>query len=72
MSIKDVSASEIAEADESFRDMIAFFWKEKGDPTRYSGWDADRCQRLMPQFFEAWSKCELYRGIADTTAEAGR
>ena len=62
----------MTEEDESFCRTVAYFWTEKGDPTRMSDWDPERCKRLMPQFFEAWSKCELYRGIADTCAEAGR
>lgn len=63
---------EMSEADQEFCRTVGYFWTEKGDPTRMSAWDAERCKRLMPQFFEAWSMCELYRAIADTCAEASR
>jgi len=28
-------------SDADFKEMVAYFWKEKGDPTRLSGWDGE-------------------------------
>lgn len=59
-------------SDADFKEMVAYFWKEKGDPTRLSGWDEERCRQLMPSFYEAWRQCEAYRTLADLAADAGR
>ena len=24
-----------------YKELVAYFWKEKGDPTRLSGWDGE-------------------------------
>lgn len=54
--------------DETFKRMVACFWEEKGDPTRYVGWDPKRCEQLMPMFFEAWSKQKMYAAMANLLA----
>jgi hypothetical protein len=59
-------------SDAIFKEMVAYFWKKKGDPTRLSGWDEERCRQLMPSFYEAWRQCEAYRTLADLAADAGR
>lgn len=55
-------------SDDDFRDMVAYFWKEKGDPTRYVEWDTKRCADLMPDFYEAWSRYRTYQRLADDAA----
>lgn len=50
--------------DDEFKRDVRYFYQEKGDPTRFSGWDAARCQRLLPAFYEAWSKEVIYGQLA--------
>lgn len=57
------------EDDESFISSVCHFWTEKGDPERYSGWDAERCKRLLPAFYEAWSKAKVYEELTDLAAK---
>jgi hypothetical protein len=52
------------EYDENFKSMVRYFWTEKGDPTRYTSWDAERCARLLPDFFYAWTMAERYNRMA--------
>lgn len=56
--------------DEQFCSMVAYFWKEKEDPTRYVGWDRERCERVMNTFYTAWTKFEAAKRmlylLADT------
>jgi len=54
--------------DEGFVRMVIYFFEEKGTPTRYAGWEAERCQKLMPLFYEAWCKAELYEKFAKLAA----
>lgn len=55
--------------DAEFRRMVRYFYDEKGDPTRYVLWDRSRCERLMPAFFEAWSKRVIYEKLATAALE---
>lgn len=55
--------------DDEFKQMVAYFWTEKSDPTRLSGWDADRCRRLMPDFFHAWTMSLIYTRLANDAIE---
>lgn len=57
------------ESDADFTGMVAYFWREKGDPTRYTGWDARRCAALMPDFYEAWSRYCTYERLTNDAAE---
>lgn len=50
--------------DVDFKRMVRYFYEEKGDPTRYIAWDAERCKRLMPAFFEAWRQSCIYTNLA--------
>jgi hypothetical protein len=54
----------IADDDATFRRMVRYFYLEKGDPTRYVFWEAERCKRLMPAFYEAWEKSKIYERLA--------
>ncbi len=58
--------------DETFKKMIAYFWEEKGDPTRYVDWDAMRCSALLPEFYEMWTKYKVYRELADVSLNRAR
>lgn len=51
-----MSTDNYACTDQSFMRMVAYFWSEKGDPTRFIHWDEERCKRLMPEFLRAWKK----------------
>ena len=51
--------------DEEFKRSVSYFYTERGDPTRYCSWDAERCQRLMPDFYLAWSQARSYERLAD-------
>lgn len=52
------------EDDAQFKDAILYFWTERGDPTRYSYWDAERCAKLLPDFFYAWTLAVRYERLA--------
>jgi hypothetical protein len=55
--------------DAEFRRCVRYFWEEKRNPRRYGKWDAGRCAELMPAFYEAWFKMEVYRHLADAAME---
>lgn len=55
--------------DAEFTRSVRYFWEEKGSPERYCDWDVDRCRRLMPAFYEAWSKIQVYTKLASMAAE---
>ncbi len=44
------------ESDQEFIDMCLFFLEEKGDPTRYSGWDESRFAHLAPRVHDWWRR----------------
>jgi hypothetical protein len=56
-------------SDDEFRRMVAYNWLEEDDPTRFVGWDAERCKRLMPAFYEAWEKVGIYIELASLAAK---
>jgi hypothetical protein len=55
--------------------MIAYFWKEKGDFTRYYRWDdiKDEFRQKHPQFFLAYDQMQLaektFNSVLDTLVE---
>lgn len=55
--------------DEVFARMVAYFWTEKRNPTRYTAWDAARCLRLMPEFYVTWVNYLAARQALDHLAE---
>lgn len=55
--------------DNCFKRMVAYFWKEKEDPERYTDWDEERCKRLMPAFHTAWSQYKVYKKLANIAAD---
>lgn len=44
----------MSEEDKEWCRGILFMFKDKGDPTRSTGWDRAKCGRLMPAFLVAW------------------
>jgi len=56
-------------SDASFINTVAYFWREKGDPTRYVEWNEQRCRDLMPDFHFAWRTYEMARVALNTIAE---
>jgi hypothetical protein len=46
--------------DFDFKRMVHYFQEEKGDPTRSTAWNEERCKKLMPLFYECWKKKEYY------------
>jgi hypothetical protein len=60
----------MSDEDAEFRRCVLYFWQEKRDPTRYGKWDAYRCAKLMPAFYEAWAKMGIYRELADAAMES--
>lgn len=54
--------------DREFVRMVCYFWRNKGDPTRYVDWDPARCERLMPMFYRAWRDAEFFEKVADRLA----
>lgn len=59
----------MTEKDKKFTKMVAYFWIEKGDPTRYCDWNDDRCRQLMPAFHAAWSQYRAYRTLTHLAAQ---
>jgi hypothetical protein len=55
--------------DKTFCGMVAYFWKEKGDPTRYTGWDEVRCAELMNTFYSAWLHYQAAHKALDILAD---
>lgn len=49
--------------------MIAYFWKEKGDPERYVGFDRERLAKLDPPFYFAWVQYQVAKAAVDAMAE---
>lgn len=49
------TSAPLSEEDKSFCRMVIWFYQNRGDPTLFCNWDAERCQRLMPTFFKAWT-----------------
>ena len=47
--------------DGGLKDMIVYFWIEKGDPERYTGWDDDAVREHWPEFWLAWHQYKLAR-----------
>jgi hypothetical protein len=35
---------------------VAYYWHEKGDPTRFIGWSNKCCQHEWPDFYRAWQE----------------
>ena len=58
--------------DSRFKDEVAFYWRRYRDPTRFAGWDEERCRRLMPAFQLAFSQYVAFEILADLAAEAGK
>lgn len=54
--------------DAEFVRSVLYFYKEKGDPTRYSYWDRVRCMQLMPAFHRAWTDWVIAEGVLDAVA----
>jgi hypothetical protein len=52
-----------AEAVADFKMMVGYFWMEKGDPERFTGWDEDYCARVWPEFLQAWRQYKNDRAI---------
>lgn len=49
--------------DDDFKMMVAYFWNEKGDPTRFVDWDEARCERVWPEFLSAYRQYKTARSI---------
>lgn len=49
-----IDGQELSDDDLDFVRMVVYFTEDKGDPTRFTGWDEERCKRLMPLFHDAW------------------
>lgn len=54
--------------DQDFCYMVAYFWLEKGDPTRYSSWNTARCKELMPEFAEMYSQYLAHKNMCSMIA----
>jgi len=59
---------EMSEADKEWCREILYMYGEKGDPTRSSSWDRDKCARLMPAFLAAWDAHTVAEDTLDRVA----
>lgn len=55
--------------DDDFCEMVRYFWQERRDPACFSGWDEERCRKLMPVFYDAWSRYQLAEKTATLAAD---
>jgi hypothetical protein len=60
----------MTEEDKVFIRDVAYFWEDKGDPTRFSGWDEARAERLMPAFVLVWKQFKGAREACDRIAKS--
>lgn len=42
------------EKEGGLREMSIYFWNEKGNPERFTGWDAEAMGKFWPEFLVAW------------------
>jgi hypothetical protein len=54
--------------DRVFLFMVAYFWSEKGDPTRYVDWDEERLRKLDPNFHHLWRNYLVFKKALDQHA----
>lgn len=40
--------------DKAFLRSVLYFLEEKEDPTRFVGWNAQRCKAVAPALYKAW------------------
>lgn len=67
----------MTQEDISFLDNCCFFWKEKGNMERYTGFDAQRLLSLDPQLYLMWqqyktSVANLNKYISSVELEYGQ
>lgn len=56
-------------SDESFIENVKYYWREYNDPTRYMGWEINRCMELMPIFYTAYANYTMNKYLLDTYTE---
>ncbi|WP_369952336.1 hypothetical protein [Ralstonia syzygii] len=57
-------------SDSKFIESVLYFYFEKGDVTRYTAWDEDRCKALMPAFYHALKAYEVTKDILARVARS--
>jgi hypothetical protein len=45
--------------------MLAYFWQDKGDPTRCATWDAARVQEHWPELWLVWTGYKSHERLLD-------
>lgn len=55
-----------------FKRMVAYFWLEKGDPTRFTGWSEATCARVWPEFLLLWRQHQAFELALNTLAREHR
>ena len=49
-----------------FRRMVAYFWLEKGDPTRLIGFTDEVCAKQWPEFYLIWKQHQALESVLNT------
>jgi hypothetical protein len=44
---------------------LEYFWHEKGDLTRWAGWDEALMQRVRPDIVQAWRDYQAAKAVLD-------
>ncbi len=57
-------------SDEWFIQSVLYWHLERGDVTRSTNWDEERCKALMPAFYHAFKAHEVTKDILDRVARS--
>lgn len=52
-------------SDEEFKRNVRYFWEKNGNPS-FVGYDKERCKKLMPQFYLAYTNYVMWKMVIDT------
>ena len=50
-------------------EMLKYFWEEKGDPTRYTGWDEEKYPEIAAAYKEYLKKVRMYASEVTQTLD---
>lgn len=55
---------------ETFKNMVVYFWQERGDVERYCYWSEARCAEVWPEFLFVWKQYKSAEGVLDTLVKS--
>ncbi len=48
---------------DDYANMLQYFWQEKGDPERFTGWDEALVEKEFPAVAAAWRQYKSARAV---------